>query len=206
MNRNTSFSLTWPAAVQILWGNKNVFTREQFPQDFSVHKHGRRVIVCFAQNGRRDVMCERSFLQLTSVVTFCNSVKVTLLTDVFALWSIGHWDCQADESLHQSNCETTESKLLQSSLIRSIRLVHVVRIKTKMLPCDTLWLFVEKKKGWVIYRRKWQVVHENYSYKYQWIAPYSSFRFDKTQKVFLNASEDFPYTAGYSFNFPYFLD
>lgn len=105
---------------------------------FSVHKHGRRVKVCFAQNGRRDVTCERSFLLLTSVVTFCNSVKVTLLTDIFALWSIGHWDCQADESLHQSNCETTESKLLQSSLIRSIRLVHVVRIKTKMLSCDTL--------------------------------------------------------------------
>ena len=75
----------------------------------------------------------------------------------------------------------------------------------------------------MICRRKLQIVPETYSYKYQLIALYMSYitlkaskRFIKRkilvvlglikQKVFLNASEDFPYTAGYSFNFPYFLD
>ena len=44
---NKSFSVTWSAALQIAW-NKWKFLhvkRVQFPQDFFVHKHGRRFII-----------------------------------------------------------------------------------------------------------------------------------------------------------------
>ena len=46
---NKSFSVTWSAALQIAW-NKRKFLhvkRVQFPQDFFVHKHGRRFIILY---------------------------------------------------------------------------------------------------------------------------------------------------------------